>query len=148
MIRSRTELFNQIKCSVEEMFQTNLVALAVFGSYSRGDFSSSSDLDLFIVCRTVPSGRKRYENVEFDEDRLGIQVNPVIMSVEEARYFHPLYSGFPGGFVILLDPEGLLEKILLSIECLFRNGTVVEDEEMGVTYWRINDEQKVSQRLL
>jgi len=143
----KTSLFEEITRTVRETFGKNLIALGVFGSFARGDCTAYSDLDLFIICREAPPGRKRYQKVDFNENLLGVQVNPVIMTLQEVKKFHSLYLGFHGGFIILIDDKGILKKILNNVERLFREKVIEEDEIMGVTYWRIKDEQKISQRL-
>ncbi|MDF0594272.1 nucleotidyltransferase domain-containing protein [Methanotrichaceae archaeon M04Ac] len=43
------KLLEELKAEMKETLGDNLVQLLLFGSYSRGDFSASSDVDLVIL---------------------------------------------------------------------------------------------------
>ena len=43
---------------LEEELQENLVAVILFGSVARGEATAGSDIDLLVVCETLPAGRE------------------------------------------------------------------------------------------
>ncbi len=107
------------------VFGEDVVSVAVFGSVARGDFTCTSDVDVLIVMRSVPRSRfRRYELVSRAVDavedlrcelaRRGMYtgISPVVLSVEEAKYFRPLYLDLVEDAVILYDRDDFLRRIL------------------------------------
>ena len=52
-------LLGEILKALREYYGDRLVSLAVFGSVSRGTQRPDSDVDLLVVCNSLPSGRMR-----------------------------------------------------------------------------------------
>jgi len=65
-------LLEEILNVLREYYGDRLVSLAVFGSVSRGTQRPDSDVDLLVVCDSLPSGRmRRIAEFEEAEKRLG-----------------------------------------------------------------------------
>lgn len=73
-------LLREILNALREYYGDRLVSLAVFGSVSRGTQRPDSDVDLLVVCNSLPSGRmRRIAEFEEAEKRLG----PVLSSLSQ-----------------------------------------------------------------
>ena len=105
-----------------------IVSIALFGSIARGDFKRTSDVDVLIIMRDLPRSRmKRYKLIvsilnELEEIRdklcsIGIYtgISPVILDVNEAKYFRPLYLDLVEDCIILYDEDNFLSKILNKV---------------------------------
>ena len=53
-LRAAAETYARL---LEQELQDNLVAVILFGSVARGDATSGSDIDLLVICETLPAGR-------------------------------------------------------------------------------------------
>ncbi|AET64585.1 nucleotidyltransferase domain-containing protein [Methanothrix harundinacea] len=53
------KLLEELKAEMKESLGDKLVGLLLFGSYSRGDYSASSDVDLVILAEGVLSRAER-----------------------------------------------------------------------------------------
>jgi len=141
------ELRRDIIKQVKDFYSDNLLALAIYGSYAKGTAREESDLDIIIILKKAIKGRQRY--VEFNQinDQQGLEVNPVIFDIDEAKNFHLIYLSFLGALDIVEDNFGILETIQRKLIELFEKGVIEKKEIMGITYWRINDDKEVSKRL-
>ena len=120
---------------VEELLSRHgddVVSVAVFGSVARGGFDDTSDVDVLIVMERLPKSRfKRYELIGDTLDaieplrerlaRMGVYtgISPVILDLEEAKYFRPLYLDLAYDAIVLYDEKGFLTGILERVrECV------------------------------
>mgnify|MGYP003872353495 CR=1 FL=1 len=107
----------------------NVVSMAVFGSVARGGFDSTSDVDVLVVMASLPKSRlKRYvligdvidaiEPTRARLARVGVYtgVSPVLLEVEEAKYFRPLYLDLAYDAIVLYDKGGFLGGILAEVK--------------------------------
>jgi len=141
------ELRRDIIKQVKDFYSDNLLALAIYGSYAKGTVREESDLDIIIILKKAIKGRQRY--VEFNQinDQQGLEVNPVIFDIDEAKNFHLIYLSFLEALDIVEDNFAILETIQRKLIGLFEKGIIEKKEIMGITYWRINDDKEVSKRL-
>ncbi len=119
----------------EEVLGENLVSLALFGSVARGEAGPESDIDLFLVCRTLPRGMpKRHRFLEPIRARLQEELEELWRegvyadftelpyTQEEARHFHWVYLDMLEDAVILVDRgdflKGVLEDLRRKLEKL------------------------------
>ena len=104
--------------------------------------SVPSDIDVLIIVEDSDlSLRKRidefYNKVGYYfEDHY---LSPVILKKEEALNFHPLFLGIFESYITLYDKNGIVDKIVQSIENKKKKGEVLEFTR-PVRYWRILDE--------
>jgi len=69
------ELLDDLLAGLTEEFGENLVSLAVYGSIARGDSKKDSDIDLLIICKTLPKERFRRQEL-FSKVEKGLDVSP------------------------------------------------------------------------
>ncbi len=127
-----------------------LVSVVLFGSVARGDFRSTSDIDLLIVMRGVGrlSRMRRYymivdaiECVEELRTRIaeaGIftGISPVILDYEEAKYFRPLYIELVHDAIILYDKGNFMRELLRRLSELLAERYEARRVSMGRRwYW-------------
>ncbi|KOP78762.1 DNA polymerase III subunit beta [Bacillus sp. FJAT-21945] len=108
---NETVLFDRVTKYLIQKYNCHTIIL--YGSYSRGDFTEESDLD--IVCFSDSTENKN--DVEFFE---GIQLDAWVYNTEKMNnpeQFLHIYKG-----KILLNKKGFAKKFLLGIESIFNNG--------------------------
>ena len=81
MLKDKFEsLLSHVTTAVRDHYKQRLVSLAVFGSVARGSQRPDSDVDLLLICDSLPSGRiRRMEEFREVEDRL----EPVLASLKK-----------------------------------------------------------------
>jgi len=125
-----------------------LVSVVLFGSVARGEAGPDSDIDLVVVCETLPAGRfarlalldhsDRVFQVELDRlHARGVRtrMSVVIKTREEASRFVPLYLDLVEDARLLHDRDGFFASVLARLRAsLDRNGA--ERRVLGrVRYW-------------
>jgi len=112
-----------------ELYPNKVISVAVFGSVARGNPTSKSDVDLLIIMKGlgVRSRMKRYNmivdainaveelRVKLTERGVYTGISPVILDLEEAKYFRPLYLDVAYDAIILYDKGGFLESLLKRV---------------------------------
>ena len=120
---------NAVLDRIAAFYGERLVALAVHGSFARGTNRKDSDLDLLIVVRDAPKMRHRIaefvDQIEmpveplgqelFEKDGILCDPSPYILTAEEARNMQPIYYDLAEHHVAVLDPDGLIERIVRSV---------------------------------
>ena len=126
----------------------NLVSVVLFGSVARGEAGPNSDIDLLVVCETLPAGRfARLRVLEpadrvFEEelDRLqarGVRtrLSLVVKTRDEATRVVPLYLDLVEDARLLHDRDGFFAGVLERLRsALASHGA--ERRTLGrVRYW-------------
>lgn len=127
-------LVSRFQEMLEEELGENLVSLVLYGSVARGDYRPDSDVDLLVVCETLPSNRwQRWDPILAVEERLRQEfsgpgsaplpyLSIILKDRREAAYHSPLYLDLTEDARILLDRggffEGVLEEIRLRLKAL------------------------------
>ena len=106
-----------------------LVSLVLFGSIARGDHRVDSDVDLLVIGKDLPKGRfarqeafmKAEELIQTMIDELyerGIYIDfsPIILTVDEAKRFRPLYLDMVEDAVILFDRGKFFQTVLEDLK--------------------------------
>ncbi len=110
---------------IKDYYGDRLVSLVIFGSYARKENRLNSDLDILIILKTDKSRYKRIEefveNIEMPLEHLAqklvdegifVDLSPIILSEEEARFFNPLYLDMVEHSFIIVDRDNFIKKIL------------------------------------
>lgn len=141
-------LFQQVR----RHYGPNLVTLAVYGSYARGEARPNSDIDLLIVLDHVAEkGRRKrigdfVRNVETPVDRIrlvsekegnAVDVSVLIVSKDEAQSFQPLYLDMAGYVVLLEDKNNFLKMRLDRVREKMKIWGSRKVEAGGHWYWDI-----------
>jgi len=109
----------------QEVLGDNLTAVVLFGSVARGQARPASDIDLLVVCRELPSGAFRRQEVlepvrmqlQAELDRLWAQgcytgFAEVLKTEAEAQRTHLLYLDMTTEAAILFDRGGFFAGVL------------------------------------
>ena len=106
-------------------FGDRLISVVVYGSVSRGDHRSDSDVDLLIVIKDLPKTitermmlfEKIESKIEDDIDKLMdegyyVTFSPIMKTPEEAVRFSPLYMDMTDDAIILYDRDNFFGNVL------------------------------------
>ena len=71
---------------------SKLTKVIVYGSYARGDYNSSSDVDVMILVKMSDNEIKKIENQVYDlafdiEMDPGVDISPIIKNEEQYEYW-------------------------------------------------------------
>jgi predicted nucleotidyltransferase len=110
---------------LDEDLQGNLVSAVLFGSVARGEATPGSDIDLLVVCETLPEGRfARLSTLERVDHRfeaelarlratgIDTRVVPILKTRQEARRVVPLYLDMVDDARLLRDRDGFFGGVL------------------------------------
>ncbi len=113
---------------LEEELKENLVAVILFGSVARGEATADSDIDLLVVCETLPTGRfarlglLERTDARFEEERLRLRANgidtrvvPLLKTRQEATRVVPLYLDMVEDACLLVDRGGFFAEVLARL---------------------------------
>ena len=108
----------------KKKFGDDLVSIVLFGSYARGDFKETSDVDLLVIAKNLPESvwerDKMMEEITWEiflkheED-----LQPILSTPEETtmamKSKNPFFFSILLGYKIILDKESFFEKNLKEI---------------------------------
>lgn len=126
MLKERFEcLLGEIRSALREHYGDRLVSLAVFGSVARGTQRADSDVDLLVICDSLPQGRirritefgeaeKRLSSVLSDLQRQGIStdLSAVLKTPGEVERGGLFYIDLVDDARLLYDRDDFLKKFL------------------------------------
>ena len=112
-----------------ERFGDRLISVVLFGSVTRCDAKSDSDVDLLIVAEGLPGSRLRRQYLfmevedllqrdleELESKGFRIDFSPIMKTPEEASRISPLYLDMVYDAVILFDRGGFFTSILEKLK--------------------------------
>lgn len=119
-------------------FGSNLVGIAAFGSWARGEMTASSDVDLLVtVAHAVPIGRALYR--AWDEERIEFAGHPVEPCFVHLPERDEELSGFWAEIaidgIILFDPTLRLSLRLAAVRRDIAAGLLQRRHAHGHSYW-------------
>lgn len=125
--------------ALEEGLGADLVAVALFGSYARGDSHPGSDLDLFAVAHNLPS--HPLTRLQFLDDILfaaGAPHASFIATTPESfsTYCPPYYLDIATDAQILFDTDGFLADRLQRLRSVVDEAGLYRIGERGNFGWR------------
>ena len=156
----QAEIIEKLLDRIIEFYGDNLVSLAVFGSFARGEPKLNSDLDILIILKKKEGIGKELERfqehiesvVDAKLQRLcevhgiDMEISPLILSEEDAKFFNPIYLDMVEHSIIIFDRGGLLQKILDRVREKMGN---IKKLEFGATYiWDMTQENLIGEKLL
>ncbi len=154
------KIINRLVKKILDYYGENLVTLAIYGSFARGEPNVNSDLDILIILERksgIPQEIRRFqENIESDVEKelqelyekygINMELSPLILSKEGARYFNPLYLDMLDSVVILFDRDDFFKKILEKL-CSMRKD--FKKIQVGDTYvWDFTRKNLIGEKIL
>ncbi len=140
---------SEVVNAIRSVYGTDLVSLAVFGSWARGKATPVSDLDLLVVADPLPVGRgarmKQFTGVDaltaatrrsvWGPEHPPLELSPVIKTPSEVRHGSPLFLDMTEWVTLLIDRDDFLARYLDDLrERMIRNGTERRMAKGGY-YW-------------
>jgi len=127
-----------------------LTSVALYGSVARGEATTESDIDLFIVLKDAPRGMlRRRELLDPIRRRLTSELEQlwnqgiytdfveVIRTEDEARRFHPLYLDMIAEAKVLYDRGGFLRKVLDELKQRLEELGARKETLDRIHYWNL-----------
>ena len=141
-------LAEQYAVAARQVLGDRLTSIVLFGSVARGQAASGSDIDLLVVCRDLPTGAFRRQQVLepvrerllADLDRLWAQgiyadFSEVIKSEAEAQHTHPVYLDMTEDAQILFDRDGFFADVLQQLRQRLRALNATRRQLGHLWYW-------------
>lgn len=117
-----------------QALRTNLVALAFFGSWARGEEREDSDLDVLLIALELPAhplerNRLIYEPLREWKERPG-SVSVLARTVREfTADITPLHLDLAADALIFYDPQGFLRARLDQIRGIIAEARLVRERD-------------------
>jgi len=141
-------LAEQYAATAHAILGNNLTSVVLFGSVARGEAGSDSDIDLLVICRELPAGAfRRQEVLEPVRERLQAELErlwergcyadfTVVLKTEiEAQRTHLLYLDLTEEAVILFDRGGFFARVLARVRERLRELGAQRRQLGRVRYW-------------
>lgn len=126
--KSYKEYMIKVLEKIKEYYGDQLVSLVIFGFYARKENRLSSDLDILIVLKANKPRCERIkefvENIEMSleyltqkliDEGISIDMSPLILSEEEAKYFNPIYLDMVEYSIIIVDKNNFIKNMLKEV---------------------------------
>ena len=89
---AKREIIMSFARKVRRILGKNLKQVILYGSYARGDYNSSSDVDVMILIKMSDNEIKKIENQVYDlafdiEMDTGVDISPIIKNEEQYEYW-------------------------------------------------------------
>lgn len=155
------ELARQYAEALQRYFGERLVSVVLYGSVARGNYTTTSDIDLLIIAEELPESRRERNRllVEIEEKefsstlaalhRQGIYTDfsTRIKTPEEALRFSPLYLDLTEDSVILYDRGGFFQGVLERLRNRLKELGARRVWKGKVWYWELKPDLKWGETL-
>jgi|SanBayMetagenome_1026888.scaffolds.fasta_scaffold06430_3 predicted nucleotidyltransferase len=125
-VHMRDNMLAAVRDATVATYGERLIALAVFGSWARGEATPASDLDLLVVAEPLPPSRmkrvREFRRVAdasravrsrvWSDHGPEIELAPVFKTPQELAAGSPLYLDMTLWRIVLIDRAGMLEAFL------------------------------------
>jgi predicted nucleotidyltransferase len=141
-------LAEQYAATAQAVLGGNLTSVVLFGSVARGEAESDSDIDLLVICRELPAGAFRRqevlepvrESLQAELERLWEQgcytdFTEVLKTEVEAQKTHLLYLDLTEEAVILFDRGSFFARVLDRVRERLRELGARRRQLGHVRYW-------------
>lgn len=135
---------------LKDFYKDNLIAIILFGSLPKGEWTLSSDIDILIVLKDAPSGLKRYKNIldVVSCHDLKYNYDITILPLSAFKFPRGILFDIAKTGISLYDTTFIFDKMKERVEYLQNKGAIEEKTSNGFTYWRIHDAGEISGGLL
>ncbi len=148
-------LAERYAATAQEVLGENLTSVVLFGSVARGEARPDSDIDLLVICRELPGGAFRRQEVlepvrkrfQIELDRLWEQgcyadFTGVIKTEMEAQKTHLLYLDMTEEAVILFDRGEFFARVLARLRERLRELGAQRKQLGRIRYWDLKPDFK------
>lgn len=145
---------------LEEELRDNLLAVVLFGSVPRGEATAGSDIDLLVVCETLPVGRfarlRELERVDarFEHELrrlraegIDTRVVPLLKTRQEAGRVVPLYLDMVEDGRLLVDRGGFFAEVLAGLRARLAALGAERRRRGQVRYWDLKPDFRPGDRI-
>jgi len=145
----------QYAIAAQQVLGDRLTSVVLFGSVARGQAEPGSDIDLLVVCRELPSGAfRRQEVLEpvrerllADLERLWAQgvyadFSEVSKSEAEAQRTHPVYLDMTEEATILFDRSDFFADVLQRLRQRLQELHATRRRLGHLQYWDLKPDFK------
>lgn len=145
---------------LEEELRDNLLAVVLFGSVARGEATAGSDIDLLVVCETLPVGRfarlRELERVDarFEHELrrlraegIDTRVVPLLKTRQEAGRVVPLYLDMVEDGRLLVDRGGFFAEVLAGLRARLAALGAERRRRGQVRYWDLKPDFRPGDRI-
>lgn len=122
-----------------EALDSNLVALAFFGSWARGKEKEWSDIDVLLIAKELPDDpfERRWL---VQEPILSLSERPISVLARTVEEFSedvsPLHLDLGLDAIVFYDPHGFLARRLKRVQELIREAGLMREEKASGFAWR------------
>jgi len=133
---------------LEEELRDNLVSVILFGSVARDEATAGSDIDLLVICETLPVGRfarlgllegadARFENqrLQLHEGGIDTRVVPLLKTRQEALRVVPLYLDMVEDACLLVDRGAFFGEVLAGLRARLAALGAERRRRGRIRYW-------------
>ena len=148
-------LAERYAATAQEVLGENLTSVVLFGSVARGEARPDSDIDLLVICRELPAGAfRRQEVLEPVQERLQVELDrlweqgcytdftEIIKTETEAQKTHLLYLDMTEEAVILFDRGEFFARVLARVRERLRELGAQRKQLGRIRYWDLKPDFK------
>ncbi len=156
LIRIYEALLEKATHEIRKHFDKNLVSIVLYGSLARGDVRKDSDIDLLIICESLPKERLKRQDIfikmerEIDREIKRIYetsgfypyLSPISKTKEEAKGLSPLYLDMVTDARILYDKDNFFKEILEKLKIKLKSLNAKKIKVGKKWYWDLKPDYK------